>query len=631
MTVLRALAERYDRLVAVGKAPVPGFGPAQIAFAVVLDVDGGVVAVDDLRVGDTEKRKRPRVSEAPQPPKRTVAVASGAFWDKTSYVLGRTGTDPKLSAEKQARAEIRTAQEHEAFKARHAAMIGDDADPGMVALLRFLGKWNPADYDDLRHADIMLDQNVAFRLDGDPGLLHGRPAARAAFQRGAAARGGVSEGHCLVTGRVGPIARLHPSIKGVPGAQSSGAALVSFNLDAFESYGKTQGFNAPVSEATAFAYATALNDLIAANTGTDDKGRTRWANRVALGEDTVVFWAETDEAERLARGLIEPREEDPEDEDEDDAAETDAVRTKLRALQEGVPLSEAAPQVEKGTRVYILGLSPNAARLSVRFWLDQSLGELADSVQQHWRDLAVEPAPRGGRPPLWALLYEVAPLRKIDDGLRHVAGEMARAILAGTPYPATLLTQALMRCRAEKVKTTPNRVSLIKAVLARQDRRAFRARHPEAEWKDSLVALDRNEPNVGYRLGRLFAVFEAAQYAGIGAVNATVKDKFFGAASATPGHIFPSLLRGVQDHLSAARKKGRGGRAYRLDGEIREILGGIAPADAFPAILSREDQGRFVVGFYHQDADLRVPRAKGEEALAPDPETDVAASADEDD
>ena len=623
MTVLHALAGRYDRLVAVGKAPVPGFGPAQIAFAVVLDLDGVVVAVDDLRVGDTEKKKRPRVFEAPQPPKRTVAVASGAFWDKTSYVFGRTAADPKLPPEKRAKADARTAQEHAAFKARHAAMIGGDSDPGLLALLHFLKRWGPEHYDALRHADIMLDQNVAFRLHGERGFIHDRPAARAVFQAAAAVGGSAPEGTCLVTGRVGPIARLHPSIKGVPGAQSSGAALVSFNLDAFTSYGKTQGFNAPISEATAFAYGTALNELIGANSGRDDKGRIKWSNRVALGEDTVVFWAETDEAERLARGLVQQPEDD-EETDDAEAGETDAVRVKLRAMQDGIPLRIAAPEVDEATRVYILGLSPNAARLSVRFWLDQSLGDLADHIQQHWRDLDLKPAPRGGKPPLWALLYEIAPLRKIDDGLRHLAGEMTRAILAGTPYPASLLTQALMRVRAEKVKTTPNRVALIKAVLARQARKA------NPTWKDNLVALDRSEPNIGYRLGRLFAVLDAAQYAGIGLVNATVKDKFFGSASATPGHIFPLLLRGVQDHLSAARKKGRGGRAFRLDGEIREILDGIAPADAFPATLTREDQGRFVVGFYHQDADLRTPRAKGEVVEVPTADTETADSEDED-
>ncbi len=616
MTVLQALNARYNRLADKGEAPVPGFGPAQLSFAVVLTPDGDVITVDDLRIGDTEKKKRPLSCEAPQPPKRTVAVVSGAFWDKTSYVFGRGAPDPKLSPEKQAKAEARTAQEHAAFKARHESMIGTSTDPGLMALLRFLQSWQPEAYDTLNHADFMLDQNVAFRLDGEIGFIHDRAAARAAFVDASASTGDAPEAMCLVTGHTGPVARLHPSIKGVPGAQSSGAALVSFNLDAFNSYGKTQGYNAPVSEAAAFAYATALNGLIAAKLGTDPKGRPLWSNRVALGEDTVVFWAETEEAEALTRGMLDPR-------PANEKTETDAVRTKMLALERGEPLEKAAPDVRASTRVYVLGLSPNAARLSVRFWLDQSLGELAEHIQAHWRDLELKPAPRGGKPPLWALLYEIAPLRKIDKGIQHLAGEMTRAILSGGHYPSSLLTQALMRVRAEAEKTVPNRVALIKAFLARQARKA------DPQWKDNLVALDRDEPNVGYRLGRLFAVLEAAQYAGIGKVNATVKDKFFGAASATPGHIFPLLLRGAQDHLSAARKKGKGGRAFRLDRDISEILGGIPAQNTFPATLTREDQGRFVVGFYHQDADLRIPRAKTEEIDMPTAETAAEDSEDE--
>ena len=197
----------------------------------------------------------------------------------------------------------------------------------------------------------------------------------------------------------------------------------------------------------------------------------------------------------------------------------------------------------------------------------------------------------------------------------HLAGELTRAILTGGQYPAGLLAQTLMRIRADG-QVTPLRAALAKAVLTRRARLAWNnavqpnPTHPD--WRDKLVSLDRQEANAGYRLGRLFAVLEAAQRAGVGKVNAGVKDKFFGAASATPGHIFPLLLRSAQDHLSAARKKGKEGRAIRLDREISEILEGFTASAPFPPALSLDDQGRFIIGFYHQDAELRVPRAKGE-------------------
>jgi CRISPR-associated protein Csd1 len=261
MTILQSLAKRYDRLALAGEAPIPGFAPAQIGFTIVLDRAGGYVTTQDERVGD-RKKVRPRTISAPAAPKRTVGIASGAFWDKTSYVLGRTALDAAVSAAKRAKDAERLVKEHAAFLQRHEKLLDGTDDVGCAALLAFLRQWSPERYDTLALAAPMLDQNVAFRLQGEAGFIHDRPAARAALMAEAGAREAVPEAMCLVTGKVAPIARLHPSIKGVPGAQTAGAALVSFNLDAFTSHGKSQGANAPVSEAAAFAYTTALNGLL---------------------------------------------------------------------------------------------------------------------------------------------------------------------------------------------------------------------------------------------------------------------------------------------------------------------------------------------------------------------------------
>jgi CRISPR-associated protein Csd1 len=188
-----------------------------------------------------------------------------------------------------------------------------------------------------------------------------------------------------VTGEVTPFARLHPSIKGVAGAQSSGAALVSFNRDSFESYGRTQGANAPVSEAAAFAYSTALNGLLTAS-GVDAKGWPVYPNRVMLGETTVPFWAEHDDAERITRALMGDAGEAIGFDDGlpvDETTETDKLRVVLRQMRDGTPLLEAAPEMDPRSRVYVLGLSPNAARLSVRFWVEQSLADFTRHFQQH--------------------------------------------------------------------------------------------------------------------------------------------------------------------------------------------------------------------------------------------------------
>lgn len=610
MGPLTALAERYDRMASRGEAPVPGFAPAQIAFSIVLRPDGSVAAVRDERVPVAKKKPRPRSVVAPQVPKRTVAVVSGTYWDKTSYVLGVTADDTTASEEKRARTAERTAREHEAFKTQQRKVLEGADDAGAKALLAFLSHWTPAALHTLRYADELIDQNVAFSLEGDDGFLHDRPALRARVGGTTAESNNAAKTQCLVTGEVGPIARLHPAIKGVPGSQQAGASLVSFNASAFTSYGNDQGANAPTAETAAFGYGTALNALLTAASGTDAKGRPRWSNRAQIGDATTVFWvdAETGDAAQ-GEAILGSLFDGPPDEKEIEAEHTHMVREVLRQLEAGRPLRDIDERIA-GLRVYVLGLSPNAARLSVRFWHVDTLGELATRFQEHWGDLRLEPAPGRKAPAVWALLYELAPLRKIDEGLNGLAGEITRAIITGADYPGSMLARALVRVRAEH-DANWLRTSVIKAALTRHERRDARANG--RQWKDRYMSLNREEPNQGYRLGRLFAVLDAAQYAGLGRrVNASVKDKFFGSASATPRHVFPSLLRGAQDHLSAARKKNRAGRAARLEKEMSEILAGFPAPGFFPPTLAMEDQGAFVVGYYHQDQDLRTAAVPGE-------------------
>ena len=606
---LAALAARYDRMVARGDAPVPGFAPAQIAFVLVLDRDGRLVATHDYRTGDGRK-KRPKVVEAPQPPKRTVAVVSGVLWDKTSYVLGATRTDPEADAARQARTVERTAKEQEAFQTRQAELLAGCDDDGARALLAFLESWVVEAYAELDYADEMLDQNVAFELDGDPCLLHDRPTLRA-LVAGQAGDSDASTGQCLITGRIGPIARLHPSIKGVPGAQSSGASLVSFNASAFTSHGKTQGDNAPTSQLAAFGYGTALNDLLLAADGQDPTGRPRYRNRVQIGDATTVFWVEAQEdlasegeslLSMMFNGLPVLSEA------EEEGGLTNKVRDLMTKLEAGRPLRDVAAWLE-GLRVYVLGLSPNAARLSVRFWHVGFLGELAGHFQQHWKDLRLEPC-RAAAPALWRLLKQLAAQGDSKNVPPNLAGEVTRAIITGGRYPRSLLTQTLMRIRADQGddKVHELRVALIKAVIVRD----FRKTNPDHYKEDMLVSLDLTELNIGYRLGRLFAIMEAAQAQAIQGVGASIRDRFYGSASATPAHVFPLLLRGVQDHLSKVRKT-KPGLAVKYEKALAEVADGLG--SALPPALDMESQGRFAIGYYHQRSALYAKRVEGEAAL----------------
>ena len=446
--------------------------------------------------------------------------------------------------------------------------------------LTFLRSWQPTGYRAIPHAEDMFaaNANVVFRLDGgERQFLHERPAARTVWVNHLE-RGG-SDGLCLVTGGHGSVARLHPAVKGVRGAQSSGASIVSFNLNAFESFGKSQGANAPVSERAAFAYTAALNTLLAHGS----------RQRIQIGDTTTVFWAEaidrqqSEAAEDLFSMLAEP----PTDEQE--AAR---VRDKLQAITEGQPLAEAAPDVREDTRFYVLGLAPNAARLSIRFWYAETIGALAERIVQHWRDLQLEPAPWTSPPPVWRLLCETAPQRKAENIPPTLSGALMRAILTGVPYPRSLLAAVVSRMRADK-DINGTRAAICKAVMARNHRLGF-------EKETAPVSLNPDETNPAYRLGRLFAVYESLQRSALVHVNTTVKDRYFGAASATPASVFPLLERNSAHHLSSLRKSDKGGLAHWFDTEIDAILAGVDTA--FPRSFGIEDQGRFALGYHHQRA-----------------------------
>jgi CRISPR-associated protein Csd1 len=584
--ILQGLVNYYDRLESTGKVAPPGYSAEKISFAIGLDLNGRVNDVDDLR-DHSGRKPRPKVLFVPRPVKRTSGMAANFLWDKTAYVFGRA-TDSK-----------RCDQEHATFVAFHRTLLEKTNDDGLRAFLIFLENSTSANFDSLRYADDLIDQNVVFRLDGERSYLHERSAAKAIWGRHLASSAADTE-ICLVTGGRAPIARLHPAIKGVPGAQSSGASIVSFNLDAFTSYGKEQGANAPVSESAAHGYATALNALLSQNNGIDAKtNRPKWTNRVQIGDATTVFWAEAaagpqgaaraEKAESLFAMLLEP----PTDEQE--AAKLQGLFQKI---EQSRPLADIDPDLDPATRFYVLGLSPNAARLSVRFFLSSTLGELVAHSVEHHRDLAIEPSAWTAPPTAWHLLRETAAQGEADNVSPALAGEVARAVLTGGRYPRSLLSQAIMRARADG-RIDGHRAAIAKAYIARAHRKDVEQNSPDPE-EDISVALDRNETNPGYRLGRLFYVLENAQRLGIGRVNATIRDKFYASASANPARVFPLLLRGAQDHIGAVRRKSGGGLAYWLDQQIAEIIGGLTAAAPFPSTLRLEDQGRFVVGYYHQ-------------------------------
>lgn len=567
--ILQALNDYYSRMSHDPSSGMPrqGFSEENLSFALSLRPDGTLARVVDLRIGD--KKPKPRRMLVPAAVKRTVGIDPNFLWDNTGYVLG---VDGKGKPE-------RTQKTFAAFYELHRKAAEGSDHSGLKAVCAFLSQWNPETFFSLDQADILLDQNCVFMWDETADYIHDMPGV----DRPERGREENDTAWCLVSGRQASIAQLHPSINGVWGAQSSGAALVSFNQDAFTSYGKEQSLNAPVSEDAAFAYTTALNYLLRLRRRkTDDSDSPDGNERVRciqIGDASTVFWAErASPAEDWLEALFSTPAEVKED--AEDVRTTTQLHSMLDALRKGRPIEEALPEIDPSARFFILGLSPNAARIALRFWHVTTFGDLARNIADHAEAFSVKPQydRQPKYPTLWQLLIETAVQGKSKNIPPSLAGALTRSVLMGIPYPHSLYAAVLSRIRADK-EVSYFRAGLIKAYLVRNLK------------QEVSYMLDENRPDVSYRLGRLFALLEKVQLDAQGNVNATIRDRYIGSASATPGVVFPQLLRLAQHHIA----KSEYGRI--IDRRIQNVMETI---DGFPAHLSQEDQGTFFIGYYHQ-------------------------------
>ncbi len=576
--ILQSLDRYYDRLHAEkdssGKPKVPayGFSEEKIGWIIVLSREGDWV---DLKPHlTTDKKPQPKLMNVPRAEKRTSGIKPNFLWDKTAYTLGVSANPDKAAAKTQPF--LLAEDTFSAFRERHLELLQKEQDDGLRALYQFLVKWQPSRFQDTSVADKinMLDSNIVFQLDGARRYIHESERARvlwAALLQNDDAETGL----CLISGETAPIARLHPAIKGILGGQSSGGAIVSFNKESFESLGKEQGANAPISERAAFTYTTVLNYLL------------RRENRYCLtiGDASTVFWAEA------------PDDSSAEAEESfffdmmtvTDGEENQKVFDILQQIAKGRPLKEIAPNLHADTRFYILGLAPNASRISIRFWLNTTFGQLAQNLAAHWQDLAIEPCPWQTPPSIWRLLIQTAPLGKTENISPVLAGEMTRAVINGTPYPMSLLSQLLARIRADG-DANGLRIAMIKAILARKFRKGL--------IKEGVpMSLDKESKNPAYLLGRMFAVLERIQYQALGDINAGIADRYYGSASAVPFSVFPRLLVGARHHLSRLRKD-KPGLAVNLDKDLGEIISALP--QNYPRHFSIDEQGRFSIGYYQQ-------------------------------
>jgi CRISPR-associated protein Csd1 len=552
--IFQHLIAYYDRLAAAENKDIPplGFSREEIGFRITLNRNGAMVGEpEDLRKKLAASKYDFFTSTVPYSNTVNVRAGKGAeitpnfLVDKADYIFGMSGNTEKPVHKK-------------SFAELVDTVAGDSDDPGILAVKAFLAAWNPADSPDLPLWDEICGTHgkwVAFRLEGEHCLVHERPAVQALWQQYLEKKEQEEcpQGRSLVTNDMGAIQKQYAQFK-----FGSGASLVSFNEDAYESYGKKRGDNAPIHVIDEFKSSAALKYLF----------RNK-KQRLSISNVVTVFWtAQESPVEDFFGQALNPHDVDP----ENDAR----LAAFLRAAKKGE--KPKIPNYDGEVPFYILGFSLNKARLALRFCHSCSVDELAQRIGRHFQRL--ELTDRSEKdieyPGLWHLLKETA--RETKDISPLLGGALMRSILEDSDYPFNLYHGVLGRIRADQ-RITYLRAAILKAVLIKNYKRSV------------PMSWDNDRKDVSYLLGGLFAVMEKAQLDALGKINATIRDRFYGAASATPQAVFPRLLRLAQHHISKADY------GYLSDRRIAKLMENI---NEFPAHLKLEEQGLFAIGYYQQ-------------------------------
>ena len=589
--ILKALYDYYQAMAELKKDEVAQFGMdwVTISFVIIINEDGTFKDIESTKLEGL----------LPTDKTRTAAVVPYILWDKASYVLGLSDKEGG-----------RVKQEFDSFR-KEIQKIHEETPEniGFRAIHLFYEKEQYLVAQKNEALQKAKGGWIAFRLSttSDPHQLIGSDEDARQYRISDESNRASVDACCMITGKRESIAKTHKGIK----ISRDNPPLISFQINAgYDSYGKEQGANAPISERASDAIAKGLNILLEWGRNTNYK----------IGDTTFVFWSTLQKDDLLSAykeatftGL--PSDSDFDDEEEDEASSSSNeskekldpernVRVLKRALEVVRGYQSSHIDKEHPDRFYILGLTPNKSRLSVKLWMEGTVREIVGNTLQHLEDMNIvrfnglldEEAPP--LRPIYKIMQAIYTATDSTKWPRQVVQELLESIIKGLPYPPALQMACLERIHHDhtsKYPVTELRAALLKAYINRKHKKNPQITH-------LTMALDKSNSNPAYLAGRLFALLERIQEKAIPGVKANITHRYFRTDSATPGIIFGRLLQLSAFHLSKIKKE-HGGLGYYFDRQIQEVLellpGGQATFDKF---FTPDQQSIFAVGYYHQKA-----------------------------
>lgn len=569
--ILQALTRYYEVLAREEKVSRKGWCTAKVSYAVNLSKEGKIKNIFCLKEENIRGKKKiivPKAMQVPEMVPRSSDVSANFLCDNAKYFLG---IDREMDDNNK---KCRALECFHAAREKHLLLLDGVKGEMAQAIRLYFENWKPekaAENEEIKEIwdDLTDGGNLVFCMEMK--WAQEDDDIRNMWEESQKQSGEETEGICLVTGEKAPIARIHKTIKGVPGAQSSGAALVSFNAQAFESYGKEQSYNAPVGKYAEFAYTTALNYLLSKREYT-----------FLLGDTMMVFWAEKGEEiyQKTFLEFLNPVEDNE-----------DKLKDIFEKLKKGKPIVVENVNLNSDETFYILGLAPNAARLSIRLFYRNSFGNILENISKHYKRMEIMRPAWETREYLgiWQMMWETVNQKAKDKKpVSNMASMVMQAIISGGRYPASLYTDTLIRIKAEQGKVSWGRAGIIKAYLIKN-----------CNWKEgeNYMGLNEASEETAYVLGRLFSVLECIQIEANPGIKATIRDRYFNAACATPALVFPILIKLKNSHIKKIEREKESAKRY-YENLLMEIIGKLG--EEYPKRLSLEEQGKFTIGYYHQ-------------------------------